>query len=327
MEFLNKSYFWLLLLIPVIIVLTWISYKKSAIYFKFIEDLNRVFKYWKIKLFIKLALLSLIFAVFVLILANPNKSNIEQNISKNWIDIVLTLDVSESMNAEDLKPTRIAAAKTMINQFLGKLKTDRVWLVIFAWKPFTSLPLTFDYDVVKQTIDDINTKTINQNNPDLNGTAIWDALLMAKNLFKNDKKAKTRQKVIILLTDGDANKWVDPILAAEYLKKYGIKVYTIWIGSPNGGYISYQVWPFTQHAKIPPLKADTLIKIAKITWWKFFRATDNQTLKNIFDEIAKLTKTKIDMKVKKTYTPYYTPFIAVLLVLMVLYIYMRFKEV
>ena len=333
MEFLNKEYFILILVIPIIIYLVWLKYKKNSINFKFTEDLEKVFKYWKIKFWWKLILLASILLSFILILANPNKSNIEEKIKKNGIDIVFLLDVSQSMNAEDLKPTRIDAAKNILWNFLDKLKTDRVWLVIFAWKPFTSLPLTFDYQVVKETLKDLSTDTINQENQNLNWTAIWDAILMWKNLFKNwtwDNLTWNnikREKIMILLTDGDANKWIDPILAAEYAKKYWIKIYTIWIGSKRWWYITYQVWPFTQRAQIPPLKEETLRKIAQITNWKFYRATDNYTLYQIFQDLAKLTKTDIETKVKKTYTPYYLPFAYLIIILLGVYSFTKIKEI
>jgi len=332
MEFLNKEYFILLLFIPIVLYLLYKSYKKQAIKFSFLDDLKKVFSYWKLLLVFQFALLTTILSLFIVILANPNKTNVEKKISKNGIDIVLTLDVSESMNAEDLKPTRIEAAKSIINQFIWKLKNDRVGLVIFAWKPFTSVPLTFDYDIVRQTLKNLKTSILNKNNPDLAWTNIWDALLMAKNLFKKPKDMKEqdykkRQKVVILLTDGDANRWVDPKVAAYYLKKFGIKVYTIWVGSPYGSYISYQVWPFIQRAKIPPLKTETLKQIASLTNGKFFRATDNNSLQAIFAEIASLTRTKIETKQKKIYNPNYLVFAEILAVLMSLFVLLKIREI
>jgi Ca-activated chloride channel family protein len=322
----------------IIVYITLKTYKKQAIYFKPIDDLFNVFKGSRISFIIRFIILWLLLVSFSFIIAGPYKLVVNKNIEKNWIDIVLTLDVSDSMNAEDLKPTRLEAAKNIINNFLNKLdKNNRVWLVIFAWQPFTSLPLTFDYDVVKQTIKNLSTKIINQNNPELAWTAIWDALLMSKNLFKDSNKNNSpssltwsdtkRTKIVILLTDGDANKWVDPILAAEYLKKFGIKVYTIWIGSKNWWYIKYNVWPFTQYAKIPPLKEDTLRKIAQITNGRFYRATDNESLQKIFNDISKLTKTKIKTKTTTTNEDYYLPFTLVNIILLVLFSFYRFKEI
>ena len=331
MEFLNKWYFALLLLIPLLIYLYYFKQKKQWIKFKFISDIEQVFGKWNFLFWWKIILLTTILWVFILVLANPNKVNVNTDVKKNWIDIVFTLDVSESMNSEDLKPTRIEAAKKIIRQFVSKLKNDRVWLVVFAGKPFTSLPLTFDYNIVKQTLSWINTSIINKQ-AGLGGTAIWDGLLMAQTLFKppawmSKKAYQKRQKVVILLTDGNANRWVNPLIAAEYLKKYWIKVYAIWIGSLKWWYITYNNWFFTQTVKIPPLKEKELRQIASITNGKFYRATDTQSLHNIFQDLKKLTKTDIKVKVKKVYDPEYMVFVYILVVLMGLYIYLKLREI
>ena len=331
MEFLNKWYFALLLLIPLVIYLYYLKQKKQWIKFKFISDIEQVFGKWNFLFWWKIFLLTIILWLFIVVLANPNKVNVNTDVKKNWIDIVFTLDVSESMNAEDLKPTRIKAAKKIIRHFVSKLKNDRVWLVVFAGKPFTSLPLTFDYNVVKQTLSTIKTSILNKQ-AGLGGTAIWDGLLMAQTLFKaptwvSKKSYKKRQKVVILLTDGDANKWVNPVIAWEYLKKYWIKVYAIWIGSRQGGYITYNNWLFTQRGRIPPLKEWALRQIAKTTNWKFYRATDTQSLNDIFQDIWKLTKTDIKVKVKKVYNPEYIIFVYILIVLMGIYIYLKLREI
>ena len=327
MIFLNKYWFivWFIIF-PLLIFLFLKSQKSKSVKFKFIEDIKKVFPFSKYLFFTEIVLVSLILGLFILVLANPNKTNIKQNISKNWIDIVLALDISASMQAQDLKPSRIQAAKQIISQFLDKIKNDRVWLVVFAGKPFVSLPLTFDYNVVKQTLKNLSINTIDQNNPALNWTAIWDAILMASNLFK-EKKNKKRTKIIILLTDGDANKWVNPLLAAEFAKNKWIKIYTIWIGSPQWGYINYQVGPFIQKVRIPPLNSKYLQQIAQITNWKFYRATNNQTLEQIFDDLAKLTKTKINFKKELTYQPIYLPFARLISFILFLYFLIQIKKI
>ncbi len=150
-EFLNKWYFWLILFLPFIL---YFFYKKQKTWFDFVFfwELKKIFKHNSISFYLKILLVLLIFINFIFILANPNKANVEEKIKKNWIDIVFALDISWSMEAEDLKPNRIEAAKSMLNNFISNLKTDRVWLVIFAWKPFTSIPLTFDYNILKENI-------------------------------------------------------------------------------------------------------------------------------------------------------------------------------
>ena len=324
---------WTILAIIFSLIL-FLKYEKQAIVFNFLDDVKFVFRDTKFNFYAKIILFWIVFMLFFYMFAYPYKKFTSKEINKNWIDIVLTLDISTSMNAQDLKPSRLEAAKKIINQFLWKLKNDRVWLVVFAWKPFVSLPLTFDYNIVKETIKNLNTNIIDQNY--FNWTAIWDALLMAKNLFTNKKSLLTssesssdlkhRTKVVILLTDGDANKWVDPILAAQYLKKHWIKVYTIWIGSKKGWIIPYQVWPFTQYVRIPPLKETTLRKIAQITNGRFFRATDNESLRKIFDEISKLEKSKIKIKKNILHELYLEPFFLAIIILITALAIFRFKE-
>ena len=320
--FLNPEYFWLGLFIPVIL---YFFYKKEKAWIE-LSSFSSAKKVWKsssIKFYLKFIVLSLVLFNFIVILANPNKINVDEKIKKNWIDIVVALDISGSMEAEDLKPNRLAVAKNVISDFVWKLQTDRLGLVVFAWKPFTSIPLTFDYNVVKETLERLSTDTINQQKRWLNWTAIWDAILMGKTLFKTDKKEdKAREKVIILLTDWDANVWVNPVLAWLSAKKEWIKIYTIWIWSKKGWYITYNVWPFKQRQRIPPLNDKDLKQIAKDTWWMYFRAENNNEFKQIFDYLQKLEKKDIEVKIKKTYSEYYKNFVYSLIILMSLFIYL-----
>jgi len=320
--FLNPEYFWLALFVPVIL---WLFYKKQKewINFLFLWDIKKVFKKNSLKFYTSIILLGLILVNFIVILANPNTTNVSEKIKKNGIDIVIALDVSGSMMAEDLKPNRLEAAKKVINGFIKNLKTDRAWLVVFAWKPFTSIPLTFDYGILSETIDRLSVESINSQKRWLNWTAIWDAILMSKTLFKtpvlDDKEKKDREKVIILLTDWDANVWVDPVLAWLAAKDKNIKIYPIWIWSKSWWYITYNVWPFKKRQKIPPLNDAKLKQIAKDTSWVYFRATNNEVFKQIFDELQKLQKDDIEVEIKKEYSEYYNIFIYSLVFLLVLF--------
>ena len=329
-EFLNKWYFALILLIPIIL---YYFYKQDSkwINFLYFSELKKIFNKNNIKFYLKNILVVVILLNFILILANPNTTNVSEKVKKNGIDIVIALDISWSMDAEDLKPSRIEAAKNVINNFIWNLKTDRLGLVVFAWKPFTSIPLTFDYNILKETIARLWTKNINQQKRWLNWTAIWDAILMSKTLFKAPKDEsvedyKKREKVIILLTDWDANVWVDPVLAWLSAKKNWIKIYTIWIWSKNGGYITYNVWPFKQKAKIPPLNDAKLKEIAKDTWWVYFRADNNHTFKRIFDELQKLEKNDINIEIKKEYKEYYDIFIYTLVFFLTIFSFLMIKN-
>jgi Ca-activated chloride channel family protein len=148
--------------------------------------------------------------------------------------------------------------------------------------------------------------------------------LMSKTLFTKEKK---REKVIILLTDWDANTWVDPILASLSAKKENIKIYTIWIWSKKWWYISYKVWPFIQKQKVAPLNEKTLKKIAQNTGWIYFRADNNYNFKKIFEYLKKLEKNDIEVEVKKEYKEFYNYFIYSLVFLLTIFSYLIFNTI
>lgn len=326
-------------LIPIIIILflgfEYFLFRKKDVKLNIWNDLkkswfNNYFYYFRLFLII------CIFVIFSIILANPNKANIEKHIKKNWIDIVLALDISKSMEAVDLKPNRIEKAKESISKFIEKQKTNRVWLVVFAWKPISSVPLTFDYNILVENLKNLTTDSLNQNIRWLSWTAIWDALLMSKNLFnqnkdsnKNkDKKAKqNREKVIILLTDWDANVWVDPVVASKLLSEEKIRVFTIWIWSLKWWTIKVNNWFFQQTAKIPPLNSTALKKIAKNTNWYFFRATDNNSIDKIFNKLDELEKNDIEVNVTKNMENYYEIFINILIILIWILLFLEIRKV
>ena len=163
-------------------------------------------------------------------------------------------------------------------------------------------------------------------------TAIWDALLMWKTLFKipkwwDEEEYKKREKVIILLTDWDANVWVDPILAWLSMKENWIKVYTIWIWSKKWWIITSMVWPFKQQDRVPPLNDKALKQIADDTWWVYFRAENNNTFESIFNELKKLQKNDIDIKIQKEYSEYYSIFIYSLAFLLIIFTYLFISSI
>lgn len=321
-EFLNKQYF-LLFIFTIYLVYYFYNKQSSWIDFIFLDDLKAIFKRHSYIFYLKVILFSLILLSYIIIIANPNIVNTSRIIKKNGIDIVIVLDISGSMEAEDLNPNRIEAAKKVIKSFIWNLETDRLWLVVFAWIPFTSIPLTFDYNILNETVSRLSVEGINQQKQWLWWTAIWDSILMAKTLFlKVDSESvnKKREKVIILLTDWDANTWVDPILAWKSAEQEWIRIYTIWIGSEKWWFVTYNIWPFKKQAKIPPLNDKVLKQIAKDTSWKYFRADNNKTFNNIFKELEKLEKKDIEIDIKKIYNPYYKKIIYILLLLLIFFI-------
>ena len=324
--FLNPYFFFLLIpLIVLILFMYFKSWKKNN--FLPFEDLKIIYQKNSFSYNLYYSILSIILLIFIIILANPVLKNTKQIIKKDWIDIEIVLDVSYSMNAEDLKPNRLEVAKDVIKNYIKKLQTDRVWIIVFAWKPFTSLPLNFDYDIIWRIIDKISINTINQNNYYMWWTALWDALILASDQF-ND--SEDREKVIILLTDWEANKWLDPMLALKYIKEKKndkFKIYTIWIWGLKSTFVNVpdQFWNMTK-VPISWIDEKTLKTLSDSTWGKYFRATDNKTLENIFDTIQKLEKKEIEVNEIKTIKEKNIIFLYWLIFFMLFFITFKYRK-
>ncbi len=240
----------------------------------------------------------------IIAVARPQKGTEEEELLSEGVDIVLALDASGSMAAEDFEPrNRIYVAKLVARKFVEGLKQDRVGLVVFAGKAFTRCPLTLDYGVLYKVLDDVDIGSMED------GTAIGNALVTCLNRLR-DSKAKS--KVIILMTDGVNNRGeIQPLDAAKIAQALGVKIYTIGIGSegtarfpvndPNYGrvYVNLQV----------EIDEASLTRIAEITGGLYYRATDRPSLERIFDNIGKLEKTKIQVK---SYTHYNERFLELL---------------
>jgi Ca-activated chloride channel family protein len=178
-----------------------------------------------------------IFSFFVCILANPVSISNRTDISKKGIDIAIVFDISKSMLAEDIKPNRIEAAKKVMSDFVSRFTSDRLAIVLFAGKPFLSTPLTFDYTALVDAVERMTTDSIRQDIPGLSGTAMGDGLLVALDTLKrngNDTANRERKKVIIVLTDGEANMGINPTIVAKLAKEQNVKIYTLGIGDPSG---------------------------------------------------------------------------------------------
>jgi Ca-activated chloride channel family protein len=243
-----------------------------------------------------LAVIALIFA-----LARPQSSLSWQNTTTEGIDIVIASDISGSMLAEDFQPNRLEAGKNIAIDFIKNRPDDRIGLVIFSGESFTQCPLTIDHDVLINLYQDIKYGMIDD------GTAIGMGLATAVNRLK-DSEAKS--KVVILLTDGSNNMGsIPPITAAEIAKQFGVRVYTVGIGTK--GFAPYPVQtPMGIQYQRMPVDVDevTLGKIANITGGKYFRATDNAALKNIYEQIDHLEKAKIDVTQYHKKTELFLPF-------------------
>lgn len=288
--FINKEFFFLLF-IP-IALLIWYFFKSkkntSEIVFSDLHSLKKT-KTIKNKL-IHLTYLFKICALILLIiaLARPQSSTNWEESTTEGIDIILSMDISGSMLAEDLKPNRLEASKEVAMDFISKRANDRVGLVIFSGESFTQCPLTTDHNVLINLFKDVKSGMVED------GTAIGMGLATAVNRLK---ESDAISKVIILLTDGVNNKGVvAPFTAAEIAKKFGIRVYTIGVGTEGYAPYPFQT-PFgIQYQDVEvQIDEETLQNIATVTDGKYFRATNNSKLKEIYKDIDKLEKSKIEV--------------------------------
>lgn len=227
--------------------------------------------------------------LLIIIIARPQTTDRFQDVSTEGIDIVLALDISGSMLARDFKPDRLEASKNVATEFISGRPYDRIGLVVFSGESFTQCPLTTDHAVLINLLREVQSGMIED------GTAIGMGLANAINRIK-DSEAKS--KVIILLTDGVNNRGeIAPATAAGIAKTYGIRVYTIGVGSQ--GMAPYPVQtPFGTQFQDMPVEIDEAIlkDIAQTTGGRYFRATDNNKLVEVYSEIDKLEKSKIDVK-------------------------------
>ena len=292
MTFHNPEYlFLLLLLIPIIFWYVWEMHKSDAsLQISSLQNLAKFPKSSKIKLrHIPCVLRVLAITFIILALARPQASNSWRTQNSEGIDIMMALDISGTMMAEDLKPNRLEAAKTVATEFILSRPNDNIGLVVFASESFTQCPMTIDHAVLINLFKGVNYGLIED------GTAIGLGLANAINRIK-DSKAKS--KVIILLTDGSNNRGdIAPITAAEIAKTFGLRVYTIGVGSSGIVNVPVQTPIGIQYQQMQSeFDEKSLQKIANMTGGKYFRASDNSKLRRIYQEIDQLEKTKISVR-------------------------------
>ena len=292
MVFANPTYFYLLLLL--IPLIGWYIYKLSksqaSLQVSSSEAFQQVSSSWKIHLrHLPFVLRVLVIALLILVLARPQSTNSWQNSTTEGIDIMLAMDISTSMLAQDLKPDRLEAAKDVAASFINGRHNDNIGLVVFAGESFTQCPLTIDHTVLLNLFKDIHPGVIQD------GTAIGLGLANAINRIK-DSQAKS--KVIILLTDGVNNAGeIAPVTAAEIAKTFGVRVYTIGVGTEGEAPYPIQTAFGIQYQSIKvDIDEETLKNVATITGGQYFRATDNASLKEIYAEIDQMEKTKISVQ-------------------------------
>ena len=296
MEFANKEYLFLLLLI--IPYLIWyVMYRKKSEPTIRMRD-TFAFKYapkgWRVRLMpLQLLLRIATVTLLVLVLARPQTSNSWKNKSVEGIDIMLAMDVSTSMLAEDLKPNRIEAAKAVASEFIIGRPNDNIGLSIFAGEAFTQCPMTTDHTSLLNLLQNVRTD-IAARGLISDGTAIGMGLA---NAVTRLKASKAKSKVVILLTDGSNNMGdISPMTAAEIAQSLGIRVYTIGVGTNKVAPYPMPVAGGVQYVNMP-VEIDTkmLAEIAAATEGDFYRATNTAELKKIYKEIDRLEKWKLNV--------------------------------
>lgn len=239
-------------------------------------------------------------AAVIIGLARPQTTSSGEEIYTEGIDIAMLLDISGSMLAEDFHPNRIQAAKDVAQSFIDGRANDRIGLVIFAGQSFTQCPMTLDYRVLKNLLRQVKPGMVED------GTAIGMAIAQGVNRLK---ESKAKSKVMILLTDGVNNRGeVDPLTAAQIAQTFGIRIYTIGVGTIGEAPYPVQT-PFGIRYQNMPVDVDekTLKAIAATTEGQFFRATNNRALKEIYQEIDQLEKTRVEVKAYRSYTELFPP--------------------
>jgi Ca-activated chloride channel homolog len=312
-EFANKGFFWLLLLIPV--MAGWYIWRQEKLQGSL--RMSAMSGFLKVKsryLFMRhysIVLKSLALIALIVALARPQSALSWQDTTTEGIDIVIATDISGSMLAEDLKPNRLEAGKNIAIDFIKDRPDDRIGLVVFSGESFTQCPLTIDHDVLINLFKDITNGMIED------GTAIGMGLATAVNRLK---ESEAKSKVIILLTDGsNTSGSIPPATAAEIAKQMNVRVYTVGVGTK--GYAPYPMkTPFgVQYQQVPvTIDESTLSNIAKITGGQYFRATNNEKLKQIYQQIDKLEKAKIAVTQYHKKTERFLPFAVLALVLLLL---------
>ncbi|MBM3403508.1 MAG: VWA domain-containing protein [Bacteroidetes bacterium] len=255
-------------------------------------------------------------ALLIVALARPQSSSSRQDVSVEGIDIVMAMDVSGSMLAQDLKPDRLEASKKVAMKFIEGRPNDRIGLVIFSGETFTQSPLTSDHAVIRNLFADIKSGILED------GTALGDGLATAVDRLRNSKAVS---KVIILLTDGINNMGaLDPRSAGEIAKLFGIRIYAIGVGTYGMAPYPFQT-PFGIQYQNVEVKIDEqlLKEIATTTGGKYFRATNNKKLEEIYREIDRLEKSKIDVTVFRKKSEEFFPLVLAAFVLLLLEFLLR----
>lgn len=322
-EFARPYFFWLFALVPLLIIFYFLKHKKRSASILVSTNAAQGLGSWKTKFlhlpfFLRLFCLSAIMVA----LAGPQTRNEEKKAEGEGIDIVLCIDVSGSMTAQDLTPNRLEAAKAVAIDFINRRPTDRIGIVIFSGESFTLCPLTTDKQVLIDAVKNIRNGLLED------GTAIGSGLSTSVDRLRN---SPSKSKVVVLLTDGENNGGlIDPNTAKEIAKSFGIKVYTIGVGTD--GYAPQPIRTdqgVVMSQQKVSIDEELLTRIARETGGKYFRAKDNQSLSNIYSTINTLEKSKIDITKTLRINEKFFPFVLaaiIFLFLETLFRYLVFRK-
>lgn len=294
----NSLFLWAILLVPLIFIVRWATrYYLSQKLPVAVSSRDLKSSPANLVRLVPEILLMLVLMLLLTALARPQKTNEKVEQYTEGIDIMIAMDISQSMQIEDFEPNRLEAAKKVGLDFINGRRQDRIGLVVFSGDAFSLAPLTTDYDLLRSYVKDINFEMIENR-----GTAIGSALAVVTNRMR---ESEAKSKVCILLSDGDNTAGnIDPVTAAELAAAYGIKVYTIVVG--REGLVPYGKDFFGRPNMIEnTVDETTMRKIAKIGGGEFFRAADNQALASVFDRIDELEKAEIKETRYKDTSDYY----------------------
>lgn len=328
----NKMFLWLLLIIPLIIYFYRKRTFSTSIKFSDITNLKKIKPSLMFRLrSILIVLRSLALFLLILGLARPQKGIENTKITTEGVDVQIAIDVSGSMRAQDFtikgrRTDRLEVVKQVVHDFIARRTNDRIGMVVFARYAYTQCPLTLDYGIILQMLEHVEIV----NDPDEDGTAIGSAIAIG---VKRLKESKAKSRILILLTDGRNNVFdIDPMTATEIAKTFGIKIYTIGVGTR--GKVPYPAMDLFGRKVLKAVSIDidedTLIGIAENTNGKYFRATDTKSLRKIYDEIDKMEKTEIKSSVYMEYKENFKYFVVAGLILLLAEILLantRFRKI
>ena len=305
MEFAHPQWLFLLVLVPAYGLLRWLWRRRTpGLVFsntKAAENTPRGLRVYASVLppLLRMGAMTLC----ILALARPQVREVTQERYAEGVDIVLVLDTSTSMRAEDFDPNRFEAAREVASEFIDGRMSDRVGLIVFAAEAYTQAPLTLDYQFLQRMLSEVEIGVIED------GTAIGTALATAVNRLKD---TVAESKVIILLTDGQNNRGeIDPVTASEVAATLGVRIYAIGVGTyGEAPYVVDRPFGGRQRQMVPvEIDEDMLRSVAQGTGGRYFRATNEQALREIYDQIGELEKTKIETRIYTDYTEHYIRFL------------------